>query len=192
MQPGNTVTWGALKQQAEEAMKALTEGTRITAVVEEAGYKMASTGSHMVAMKLAVTEGPHANRKLFNNLVLSPDNAFAMTMFFRNMAAFGVTDQVFASLESVPGGPEQHLAIIGDAIIGRKVTIVMAAPRAFQGVERDNIGTIESVPGQPALNLNIGLPAGGTTATSAATGGPPVPNTNTTASTSGVPPIPSF
>lgn len=167
----DSVKWGALRRDAEEAMKPLAEGTQVPVIVETAEYARASTGSNMIKVKLAVTEGPHANRKFINNFVLSPDSAFATNLFFANMAVFGITDAVFAELEKVPGGVEQHLTVIANALVGRRALMTMAAPRVFQGVARDNPGSFTAVPGQPPVNIGNAAAVAG--AGGGAAAGPP-------------------
>lgn len=172
MQPESSVTWGSLRSNAEKAMQPLPEGTRVPVIVEKSEVKTASTGSLMVVVTLAVFEGDHASRKLFNNFVLTPDNAFAMTMFFRQLGAFGLDEQFFAQLEQAPGDLESHLGRIADALKDRKAWLTMAKPREWQGVMRDNPGNFEPYAGQGALNFNPGLPA----STGGLVGGPPVPS----------------
>lgn len=191
MQPGNTgsVSWSTLKKNAEDALRPLSQGTRVPVVVEEASCKTASTGSKMIVAKLAVFEGDYANRKIFNNFVLSPDNAFAVNMFFRALAAFGITEQVFAELERSAGDLETQLSIIADLMVNRKAWLTMAEPRTYQGVTRDNPGSFEVYPGQPAINLSAGLPTAGVGASAANT--PPVPTVTTPASPAAAAPVPT-
>jgi Protein of unknown function (DUF669) len=189
LQPDNqtSVTWGSLKKTAEDAMRPLAQGTRVPVIVEEASYKKASTGSNMIVAKLAVFEGEYANRKLFNNFVLSPDSAFAVTMFFRTMNAFGITDQVFGELEKQPGDIESQLGIIADLLVNRKAWLTMGEPRTYQGVTRDNPGSFEAYPGQPAINLTAGLPISGGAVGAGPAHVPPVPQVASHANNAPVP-----
>lgn len=178
-----TVRWGDLKKKAEDALKPLPEGTLVNVIVEKAEAKFASTGSLMIAANLAVYEGPYQNRKIFNNFVLTPDNDFAMNMFFARMGAFGIDGAFFDALSAMEGAPiEQHMAWIAEALVGRKAALTMAAPRAYQGVERDNPGSFAAIPGQPPAVFNP----------SAATGGAPgLGGAVTAAATTTAPSIPA-
>jgi hypothetical protein len=184
------VSWGALRKNAEDAMRPLPEGTVVIAIVEKAEYVKASTGSDMIKIEAAITEGPHKPRKVFNNFVLSPDNSFAMNMFFANLGAFGVTAEVFAQLENVPGDVVTHLKIIAPSLVGRKIQITMGKPRAYQGVERDNPVAFEAIPGQPPITLNPAAAAAGSTGAGDVAAAPP--SLAGVGNQGGPPPVPQF
>jgi|GEM_PF-6295120 len=65
--------------------------------VENCTHKMTSTDKVMFTITAVVQNGPHANRKLWDNIVVSPDNGAALGFFFRKMKALGLGAEYFAS-----------------------------------------------------------------------------------------------
>lgn len=65
--------------------------------VVEAKYKKTSTGKDMWNLQSKVISGEYANRRIFDNIVLSPENQTALGFFFRNMAVLGFTKEVLAN-----------------------------------------------------------------------------------------------
>lgn len=128
-----SVSWGSLKKTAEDATKPLpVDWYDVTVVKAEA--KVASTGSNMVSATLEVDSGPSKTRRLFTNFVLTPDNGFALGIFFRNMAAFGLDDRFFAELSQYP--IEQGMDIIAQQLQGRQVRVKVGI-RQWQGQDRN-------------------------------------------------------
>lgn len=62
-----------------------------TVVVETAEYKPTATGKDMYMLSFKVTEGAHAGRKVWNNIVISPESPTALGIAFRDLATLGVT-----------------------------------------------------------------------------------------------------
>ena len=96
-------------------------------------HKIASTGKDMFELKCTIQEGPHAGRVLFTNLVLSPDNATAMQIFFKKMKALGLTPEYF---KGEPSNEEVANAVLDREFRGG-VTI-----RQWQGEDRNEINSI--------------------------------------------------
>lgn len=93
-----TISWSQLVNEAGTAdqFEAVPAGPYLLKV-ESATAKTASTGKKMFAIKYRIQGGPHNNRVIFNNIVLTTDNANALGYFFRNMAAHGLDRSYFAS-----------------------------------------------------------------------------------------------
>lgn len=141
---GNTIDFQALLKEAQTAGQALPNGD-YDFVVDEATATTASTGSPMIKVKLRITTGAHANKKVFNNFVLSVDSPVALSIFFRHMAALGVGPEFFAQLGTV--APEQALAPVAAAILGRtaRMTLGQREWPANSGNYRNEVNNI--VPG---------------------------------------------
>lgn len=65
--------------------------------VESAEVKQTKTGKVMYTLTLKVVAGEYAGRKLWSNLVVSPESPQALGFFFRDMAALGADAEFFTS-----------------------------------------------------------------------------------------------
>lgn len=152
------MSWGSLRKTAEDASKPLPADW-YDVTVEKAENTIASTGSPMIKATLQVMSGPQAgNRKVWTQFVFKPDSPFALQMFFKNLAAFGLDDAFFNSL---PGSPEAGMPIIAAKIQGASARAKIA-PRAYQGTERDNVEEL-SAPQGGARPTSIAPAPGGVT-----------------------------
>src|SRR5688500_10525307 len=132
----------------------------------------------MIKVQFKVEAGPHAGRTLFTNFVLSPDSAFALTIFFRNMAALGFDDNYFAQLSESGLDVKASMVTIAGALEGRKARVEVGT-RVWQGQERNEV-TNMTAPLGGASSASVGLPgvAGGPAIPAglgSVAGGPPVP-----------------
>lgn len=128
-------TWGSLRKTAEDASRPLPADW-YDVTVEKAENTVASTGSPMIKATLQVMSGPQAgNRKVWTQFVFKPDSPFALQMFFKNLAAFGLDAAFF---DSLPPNIEAGMPIIAAKIQGASARAKIA-PRAYQGTERDNV-----------------------------------------------------
>jgi hypothetical protein len=82
-------------------------------VVQEAEKQVASTGKDMIKLRVQVTDGPYANRILFNYIVFSQDNPKAMRMTLERLAAFGVTRETIAA-------HRPSISQIADMLVGQR------------------------------------------------------------------------
>lgn len=114
----DSVKWGALRKSAEDSVKPLPDGM-YNVKVEKAEAVKSSTGKDMLKLVLVVEDGPHASRRLWSNLVLSPESPFAMNLFFQNLAGFGLNDEFFTVLEESGLGVEDSFALIAETLVGR-------------------------------------------------------------------------
>ena len=97
----SSLNWGDLVKDAGEVgnYEPLPDGDYDLKVIE-ATAKVAQSGKTMFAIKAQVQAGAHAKRLVWDNLVVTPDNAAALGMFFRKMAALGLGREFFASQPS--------------------------------------------------------------------------------------------
>lgn len=88
-----------LQDQAKEAGigEPLPPGRYTVKAVEATAGRTKAGDKDKIDVKFSVVSGPHANRKLFNQYTISPDNNNALAFFFRHMAAFGLGSDFFAS-----------------------------------------------------------------------------------------------
>lgn len=122
-------TWGELMANAKKAAEPVSEGDHNVKIVDAEATR-ASTGSLMFKFKAEIQDGPDIKRKLYGNLVVSPDNGTALAIFFRNMAALGLGDEFFAANPS----PDA----VASAMFNRTAK-VHVKHKTWQGVVRGEI-----------------------------------------------------
>lgn len=149
-------------------------------VVQKAEKQVATTGKDMIKTQVQVTEGPYANRVLFNYIVFSQDNPRAMRMTLERLSAFGLTREVIA--EHKPS-----ISQIADMLVGRKAVAVVAiqGPEAGQYEGRNEIKRFKPIEGdQPVVSVpakttegvpNIPEPAESAPASAPQTAAPHIP-----------------
>lgn len=130
--------------------------------IVSAEAKKSAAGKDMILIKYEVTSGPHAGRKVLNNIVISPENANALGFFFRNMRAMGLDSAYFAANPTV-----QKVA----ADLAGKLCRITVGRREWNGEEREDVKKI-----MPPATGTGGIPA-----PVAAAPAPPQPVTNVTA-----------
>jgi hypothetical protein len=172
------IPWDDLMDAAEGSDFAPIPQSDYDVKIVETEATKSSNDKPMWKITAEVLNGPHSGRKLWTQQTLTMDNPDALNMFFRQMAAAGLTGEFFKTKPT-----NQQIA---DALLGRqfraKVTI-----REWQGVPRNNIkqwnpiGAGGGAPGGPPPP-----PASG-----AAPGGPPPPPSSGATSTPPPPGPPS-
>lgn len=148
--------WAELYDTAEAvSFEPIPSGTYLVQIVE-ATVATASTGREMIKIQYAVVGGPHDKRKLFDQWVLSPDNAQALGFFFAKAQAAGLSQSFFASLP--PGSPGQgpDLGPVAAALEGRQLRAVVGT-RTYQDVKRNDVKRLlpaptQAVPGMGAVS----------------------------------------
>lgn len=141
-----TYDWNALRKAADDASKPIPDDW-YDVVVDKAEATVASTGSKMLKVKLRVVGGPYDGRVLFTNFVMSTENGFAMSIFFRNLDALGINPQ-----RDAPGGSMEELAF---AMTGRQAR-AQVGTRVWQNQPRNEINNMARS-GSP----QVGVPGGG-------------------------------
>lgn len=105
-------SWGQLLDDAgDTGFEPLPEGD-YDMVVEKSEAKRASTGKDMFVCTFKIEGGAYANRRVWHNFVVNPENPNAMGIFFRNMNVLGLNAEYFRQ-----GPSDAHVA---QALLGRR------------------------------------------------------------------------
>lgn len=178
--------WAQLQKEAEGA-KALPEQDYAMICIE-AEATTSSNGKPMIKSRWRITEGPHLDKKVGTNFVISAESAVALKIFFQQMAELGLTADYFAS--------KPAMSEVANALKGR-VAVVTLGIRAWQGVDRNEFKNLrafpEGVPLPPGavtgVPTRIGMAAGGAPSPLTQTpGSPPSPVAAAVPTTPGTPP----
>ena len=88
-----------LQEQAKESGigEPIPPGRYTVKAIEATAEKTKDGSKDKITVKFSVVSGPHANRKVFNQYVVSPDDNNALAFFFRHMAAFGLGADFFSA-----------------------------------------------------------------------------------------------
>jgi hypothetical protein len=98
------------------------------------------SGNEMIVTKLRCLVGPYAGKSITNNFVLTADNASALNIFFRHMAAFGLDENFFAQIG------QGDLTPIASALRGRRARITIGH-RQWNGTNQNDIKAINPLTG---------------------------------------------
>jgi len=147
-------TFGDLMKKAAEsgATFEVLEANTYTAKVIESEYKTSSTGKPQIKTRWEVVVGPKAGFKnLWNYFTLTTDNPNALSIFYRQMSALGITQEFFASLSTVD--PETAMKHISGALLGQVAQIKVKVDTEYQNnkIERINPVSPEAAIGLPTL-----------------------------------------
>lgn len=135
-----TLNWNELMDKAGGGFEALPVGD-YEVTVQAAEAKKTSTDKVMFKVAFTVTSGPHANRKIWNNFVVSPESPPAMSYFFQHMGAMGLTREFFAA--------NPHPDQVAQALVGRSCKLTLEQ-REWQGQMRNDVKSIKPALGVPA------------------------------------------
>lgn len=185
------IDWAALRKQADDATKPVPADW-YELVVEKAEHKKAGTGADMITVQFKVDAGAQQGKTIFTNLVFSPDKAFALNIFFKNLEALGIGPDFFAQLQQSGASVESSLATVASTLVGRRANAEVGV-RTWQGQERNEIKNMTApttgpggVPGAPGPAIaNV---AGGPPVPPAAGNTPPVPGASTSSAAAPTPP----
>lgn len=122
-------------------------------VVEEAVGTQTGNGKPMIKVKFKIITGPHAGRRIFNNFVVSSENANALSFFFQHMGVLGVDPSVWPQVQPGVAGLQQ----VAPILVGRQARIG-GEHRDWQGRPQFDVkkiapptpGIVASAEGQPA------------------------------------------
>lgn len=106
-----------LQDQAKEAGigEPLPPGRYTVKAIEATAGRTKAGDKDKIDVKFSVVSGPHANRKLFNQYTISPDNNNALAFFFKHMLAFGLDSDFFAS--------EPTVQQVASSLVGKTVDV---------------------------------------------------------------------
>lgn len=119
--------------------------------VESAEYKPTSTGKDMFMLTFKVTQGAHAGRKVWNNIVISPESPTALGIAFRDLATLGVSAEFLAT-------EPDHSAICAK-MIGATATATVVLRK--DDPTRNDVKGIRPAGGGAAFAPAVGAPASG-------------------------------
>jgi hypothetical protein len=94
----SSLNWSDLIKEAGEtaSYEPLPDGDYDFKVVE-ASATTSQSGKTMFKIKAQVLAGPHANRLVWDNLVISPESQGALGMFFAKMSSLGLNREYFTT-----------------------------------------------------------------------------------------------
>lgn len=115
------INWNTFIEQAEAAGESLGEYTPIPAgsydvsILEAAAVKTKKTPpKDMIKVTFVVEGGPHAGRRLWSNMVVSPESPKAMAILIRQLTSLGVRPLLEnnASFEQIAAALKGNLATV--------------------------------------------------------------------------------
>lgn len=136
------------QDDSASAFELLPVGPYLVEVLETEATQTAN-GKAMIKVTLKIVEGPYANRRLWTNFVVSPENKVALAIFFRQMAALGLDRNYMLT--------DPTEAQVAQALLGRRA-IADVVMRKYQGEDRNDVKNIRK-PTTPASGLPQGLDA---------------------------------
>jgi len=171
-------TWKDLLQEAQASggggnYEPLPNGQYDVKIVKSS-HKIAQSGKSMFEVEMQVVSGPHANRRVWNRFVVTPENPKALGYFFSNMRILGLTTEFFAAQPS-----DDQVA----AALENKVCRVELGQSEYNGSVRNEVKKILAAEG--AANATAS-PVASTPASPTVSTPPTAPTTST------APPTPPF
>jgi len=143
------VNFNDLLKAADDAGFSVVPANDYDAEVATAEAKTTSSGKNQIAVRFKITSGPQAGKSVFNNFVISPDNANALGFFFRHMAAMGLEREYFAA--------NPPLAQAAAALVGRKVTITVSVEQ-WNGQDRNRVNAVKKAGGATGVGATPFIP----------------------------------
>ena len=127
------VNWGDLMSQATTSgFEPLPDGA-YNVQISEASVGQTKNGKTMFKVTFTVLDGPHANRKLWSNMTVSPESPVALGIFFSQMSALGLTKEYFAT------GPTPDA--IASNLLGKQASVTTTT-REWGGSLRNDVKNI--------------------------------------------------
>lgn len=114
------IDWNSYIKAAADAGESLDEFTPLpegeydVKALETKATKTSSTNKDMIVITWVVEGGPYAGRRLWSNLVVSPESAQSMGILIRQLTALGVRPllEAGASFEQIAAGLKNALATV--------------------------------------------------------------------------------
>lgn len=129
----SSLNWADLVKDAGEAtgnFEPLPDGDYDLKVVE-APAGTTSTGKTMFKLKAQITSGPYANRFIWDNITISPENKNALGIFFSKMSALGIPREFF--LNNNPSNAQIEATLQG------RVFRAQIGSEVYQGAKKNKI-----------------------------------------------------
>lgn len=154
----STINWDKFIKQAEEAGESIDDYTPIPAGTYEAKVFKAEVKKFKGNTKegwnisFVIEGGPHSGRRVFTNLVISPESSKAMSILIKQLGALGVKPLLEAGASN-----EQIAAAMKDAPVTLKVSVGTWNDKPKNDV--DSIAPRQVGLGGPNTQAGLGLPA---------------------------------
>lgn len=136
-------TFGEIMKQAEangSTFAMLDEGMYVAKIIES-DFQPSKAGKPQIKTRWEVTQGPKAGFKgLWNHFTLTIDNPNAMSIFYRQMTALGITGEFMQSLANVD--PETAMRHIASALKGRAAQIKVIQDKEWSNNKIDRINPL--------------------------------------------------
>ena len=131
--------WTKWRDEYGGAAELIPDGEEHDFVVVAATHQKSQSDKDMFNMQCAVESGPRAKARLWHRIVVSPENATAMEIMWRNLAALGLppTNPFWSGNPSA----EQVAAALKDRRFRGKVKVT-----EWQGVERNELASMRPIP----------------------------------------------
>lgn len=176
------VNWSDLQKAAGEAGFDPVPASVYDVIVKTAEAVKTQSGKDMIKVKYRITAGPYVDRMIFNQFVLTTDNANALAFFFRHMAAMGLGKEFFAT--------NPRMDQVALALIERPCRVKVGV-REYNGQDRNEVQQVMlPAPGTaipaPLPTGPVALGPGGIDVFAPAAPAPPMPSVPTV-----VPPMPA-
>lgn len=123
-------SWADLAEQAGDTGFSALPPADYDMKIIEAKAQNTSGGKTMFKLTTEVTSGPYAKRRVWANLVVSPENPVALNIFFRQMAAIGIDKSYFATNPSDSN--------VADTLVGKEFRGQVVI-KQWQGEDRNEI-----------------------------------------------------
>ncbi len=138
-----SLPWDQLIKQAENAGGGdPVPASQYQVTVASAEAKPSSTGKPMVKVKATINGGAYDGKVLWTQHVVSQESDVALSIFFRQMAAYGLDKAYFASNPSW----EQ----VAKDIVGRSVVFDVSVG-SYQGRPKNNVDDVKPASAVPSL-----------------------------------------
>lgn len=151
-----SINWNQFLAAADAAGEGVDEFTPLPAgsyevKVLDASATKTKNGKDMFKVTFVVEGGPHAGRRLWSNLVISPESPKAMAIVMRQLTALGARTlmEAGASNEQIAGGLKDALATV-------KVSV-----GEYQGKPKNEVDGIAGRQGGTAGPALGAVPTGG-------------------------------
>jgi hypothetical protein len=141
-----SIDWADLRKTADDGGFTVLPNGEYDVYVNSTNGGKTSTGKDRVRVTFKVENGPHANATVTNDFVITPDNANAMSIFFRNMAVLGLSPDYFTS------NPRGSIEAVADAVAKKRARCrLKLSTRTWNNAERNNVDALmPALPGTAA------------------------------------------
>jgi hypothetical protein len=156
-----TVNWADLTRVAGDGGFTVMPPGEYDCYVQSASGGKASTGKDRIRVTFKVENGPHAGKVIVNDFVITPDNANAVSIFFRHMAVLGLDAAYFAA------NPNAPIETVAAALQAKRTRCrLRTSTREWQGQTRTNVDqllpampvTVTAAPPAPAASASSPQP----------------------------------